>query len=605
MNGSHCRILALVSLGAIIWDTSLAGFKLDFNRSNQTYDWSTAIGYDFTRAGFSYSGSFAGESNLVKGGLSRWQENATARFASQRNIVKRLSFLGGAEYTVNGLDRRRVRSAELSTGFSYNPVDAVSIRPLLKLDRIHRSDFTRTHQNQGAGYGVEGGLATVRLLGVDYSASASFSKIGLSSIPSSEGSGSFNAVTNLFAQDTLRVSLKGLEAAKKYYSISARNDEVIVKQVKQEREGSFGLAMTLPARLKLRVDGNAHLSRYLYRYPVIDDISAPQKDNYGRGGGYKAALGGLLSDLGKYALGYTWGRTSQDFQGLDLDQQTEIGEFSIRADFWRGGDSLTADIIFGVTSYITPNPNPNRQDRDQKTVLVNGRFLHYFSRFFSAGVSGGANSFHQIYVSGGQSGNNNRNDTYILTPLANWRPLDRMLLSQSFEIQANYITFDYDRKKLATKNRIFRRATARTDVRYTFSEHLMWQQGFLYRYEDYGQLIWDDGWQQAVSWDRRRSGLETRLTYSPGKVLEITPSFSWEKTDDYGHGVKANAESQGLEEIRFLSDEQVKLLFRIEMVLNWSKGRLLRADFSHRTRKFMALSTERTDYATVSLEHQF
>lgn len=597
--------LAAVGVSVLLWQAAAGAIKLDFNRNNLTYDWLTSIDYAFSRQGFSYNSSFVGESNLVKGGLSRWQENAAAKFIAEKSIIKRLSFTAGAEYKVNGLDRRRVRSAELSAGLLINPIDAFNIRPMLKVDRIHRSNLDVKRHDQGAGLGIETNVFPSNLFGINWSGSASYNKVKLTNIPSQEGSGTFNAFTSLFSNDTVWVNLRGLESAKKYYSSTARNDDVIVKQIKQEREGKFGLALTLPARMRLRVDGNAHLSRYLYRYPLQDDISAPQKDNYGRGGGYKAAVNGLLGNFASYWADYTWGRTSQDFVGLGLDQDAEVGELSIQGRVWLGHDSLSADMVFGVTSYTNPNINSNQQDRDQKTVLVNGRMLHYFSRFFSAGVSGGANSFRQTYVSGAWSANNNRNDTYILTPFAGWKPFERITVAQSFEIQANYITYDFDRKKLATKNRIFRRATSRTDIKAVISRRLVWEQGFLYRYEDYGQLIWDDGWQQAVSWDRRRSGLDTRLNYSPGRIVRLSPSFSWEKTDDYGHAVRPDASDEDLEEIRYLSDEQVKLLFRMELVIEWGQGRHMRADYSHRIRKFMERPKEKNDYVTISMEYLF
>jgi hypothetical protein len=99
--------------------------------------------------------------------------------------------------------------------------------------------------------------------------------------------------------------------------------------------------------------------------------------------------------------------------------------------------------------------------------------------------------------------------------------------------------------------------------------------------------------------------LETRFVYTPDDIFQVTPSFSWEKTNDFSHAAKITPETPELQEIRYLSDEQVKLLFEVELLFNWDKARRLKADFSHRTRKFMSRSRENYDYATISLEYLF
>lgn len=594
-----------ISAVIILTGTASAGVRFDFFRNNQTYDWLTAFDYSIARPGFEFKSGFNGESNLVKGPLDRWQENATATADAKRSLIKGLSLVTLAEYKVNGLDKRRVRSSELAAGLSYQAGKIFEVRPMIRIDRIKRSDLDRSRNDQGVGYALETGLLPSKLLGATLGGSISYNRINLTNIPSDEGSGSFNALANLRQADTIWASIRALEAAKKYYG-TAGTPESIAKQIKQEREGSMAASLALPASLRFRVDGNAHLSRYLYRYSTIEGTAAPQRDNYGRGGGYKAGLLGHVEGVAHGVVSYAWGRARQDYQGLELDQKTEMGELSFLGRLRLSArDSVSADAVFGVTSYSNPSVPANRQDRDQKTVVINGRFRHEFSRFFAAGVSGGASSFHQLYVSGVQSANNSRNDTYIMTPFAQWLPFDRLQLSQMFDIQANYITFDYDRKKLATKNRIFRRASSRTDMRFIVDERFTWEQAYLYRYEDYGQLVWDEGWQQAVSWDRKRSGLETKFIYAPNRIVRVAPSFAWEKTGDFTHGVETDTSTQELREIRSLSDEQVKLLFGLELVFNWGDARRLRADFSHRVRKFMSRPRELTDYATVSMEYLF
>ncbi len=599
-------IVILVAIGvAGIRQITRAGIRVDFDRDNNTYNWLTSFNHTMSKGANSIRSYFDGQSNLIKGSFNRWQENASAGFDSEVSIKNRLKFIASGEYTVNGLGRRRVRTSELAMGFSLRPAKFVELRPLVRVDNKKRSELETQLDEKGLGYGIEGRVLPAEFKGINLSTSLSYNKVSLSNIPRQESRGYFSASTRFTDSDTLSVSLRGLEATTKYYGPGGKVED-ITKQIKQERQANSALSIALPAEFRLRVDGNAHLSRYLYRRSQFSDIPQSQRDNYGRGGGYEITLMGNIMDAARVSASYTWSTTSEDFQGLELDQDTDTGELSFHGKLILSArDTVSAYMVFGVASYANPNAGSARDDRDQKTIMVNGGYRHVFSKYFSAGLTGGANSFHQIYVSGARSANNGRNDTYILTPLLRWIPHGRLLITQSFDIQANYITFDFDRKKIATKNRIFRRATSRTEVKVVISERLTLTQGYLYRYEDYGQLIWDDGWQQAVSWDRRRNGLETRIFYEPISILRISPYFFWEKTSDYNHTVEPSLDLSDPLEIRYLKDEQVKMFFRFQITFNWSDRRNIMADFSHRLRKFMDRPRETNDYINISMEYLF
>jgi hypothetical protein len=599
------KILALMIISSIPLSSVHAGIRIDFDRNNNTYNWLTSLDHTISHKRHNFRAYVDGHSNLIKGGFDRWQENATAGFDSELSIRDRLALVLNGEYTVNGLDRRRVRTTELAMGLSVQPVDFARFTPVIRAANKQRSELEIQHDERGLGYGIRGDLMPLEFRGISMIGNASYDRINLSNIPWQEGQGFLNISTRYWRADTISISMSGAEATKKYYSSGGKVEE-ITRQIKQQREAVLAVNILLPAQFRLRIDGGFHLSRYLYRQNQADDSYRTQRDNYGRGGDYAVTFYGNLSDVARVSVGYTWDVKGEDFQGLELDQDTDKGELSVHGSFRLSSrDSLAADLLFGVTSYSNPNIGSDMDDRDQKTILINGAFNHHFSRYFSAGVKGGANSFHQIYISGARSANNSRNDTYIMAPYAIWEPVPNLLLKQSFDIQANYITFDFDRKKIATKNRIFRRATSRTELTVNISDRLKLVQGYLYRYEDYGLLIWDDGWQQAVSWDRKRSGLDTRFLYTPIKKMRITPFFSWEKTGDFHRKLDPSSDAQDPVEIRYLKDEQVKMYFEVEIAFFWNQRRSLVADFSHRLRKFMDRPRETNDYVRISMEYLF
>lgn len=599
------RISAVFLISTAFACCAQAGIRIDFDRENSTYNWLTNFDYVIGSDNKSIKSYFDGRSNLIKGSLDRWQENARTGFESELSIRNGLMFISSGQYTVNGLDRRRVRTSELAMGLSIKPAPFLELRPIVRANNKKRSEIETKHDEKGLGYGFETSFAPNEFNGILVNGSLAYDRVNLSNIPKQEGHGHLTARASLFSFDTLLVFLRGLEATTNYYSSDNEADDII-KQIKQERQADMSLSLALPAELRLTVDGDAHLSRYMYRQDQTDDIVNGRKDNFGRGGGYEVSLGGTAFGAATFSAAYAWASSSDDFQGQQLDQDTDSGELSLHAHLALSArDTVTADIMQGVTSYTNPNSGASLDDRDQKSIVINSRYGHRFSRYFSAGLSGGVSSFHQVYVSGARSANNNRNETYILSPRVEWRPGENYSLTQSFDIQANYITFDFDRLRIATKNRLFRRATSRTELRISVSERLSLSQSYLYRYEDYGQLIWDDGWQQAVSWDRKRNGLETSVAYSPAPQLEIEPYFFWEKTGDYNHEVKPDPSVETPDEIRSLSDEQVKMYFQLKVTFKWDQKRTLMADFSHRLRKFMDRPREKNDYIRISMEYLF
>src|SRR4030067_1361476 len=191
-------VLALFSLTYY----SRADVRLDFNRSNLTYNWLTAINYNIKRDGFGFQSKFNGESNLVRGTANRWQENATARCMSEKSLFRKLDLVTSAQYGVSGLDRRRVRSSDLSSGISYRPFEPVEFRPMIRVERIKRSDPDKLRNDQGGGYGVDISLKPMTVALLNLAGDISFANSRLSNIPSNELRGTAHASADILGSDT-------------------------------------------------------------------------------------------------------------------------------------------------------------------------------------------------------------------------------------------------------------------------------------------------------------------------------------------------------------------------------------------------------------------
>ncbi len=133
-----------------------AGIRVDFDRDNNTYNWLTSYSHTAGRGPNSIRSYFDGRSNLIKGSFDRWQESASAGFDSEVSLRNRIKFISSGEYTVNGLDRRRVKTSELAMGFSLRPARSIELRPMIRADNKKRSELETQLDEKGLGYGIEG-----------------------------------------------------------------------------------------------------------------------------------------------------------------------------------------------------------------------------------------------------------------------------------------------------------------------------------------------------------------------------------------------------------------------------------------------------------------
>ena len=147
-------------------------------------------------------------------------------------------------------------------------------------------------------------------------------------------------------------------------------------------------------------------------------------------------------------------------------------------------------------------------------------------------------TFHQTYVSGTLSANNNHNTIYVVRPEVDWRLFPWFTISNSFLLHANYIWYDYEKETESERNTLFRRARWTSEYRVIVSRRLTLRPSYTYKYEDFGQLFWRDQWVQKTNWYRRAHLPTLELSYRPWKPLRIDPgvSYEWKKSWEFAVG---------------------------------------------------------------------
>jgi hypothetical protein len=269
-------------------------------------------------------------------------------------------------------------------------------------------------------------------------------------------------------------------------------------------------------------------------------------------------------------------------------------------------DSMYFTTSVGVTSFYAPPLSGQFNDRDVLTILAWGEYLHIFNSYFNLRTEGGFRNFNQLYVSNRLSSNNNHNQTYLFSPTVTWRPNRKLNFKQNYNIQANYIYYDYE-KASETKNKLFRRASSTSEVLYQYNQRIIFSFGYIYKYEDYGQLIWKDQWVQKPSWDRRTNTLNLSIDYQPIKGVSFSPKCTYEKGKSWDHVAEEIGESEGKQgkEKRILTDKFYRNVLSFSLKYYVDKDDYLCFSATHRLQNGRQSKQETSDYATVSVAKVF
>lgn len=229
------------------------------------------------------------------------------------------------------------------------------------------------------------------------------------------------------------------------------------------------------------------------------------------------------------------------------------------------------------------------------TKLAKLQHLHIFSPFLKLRTDLGFNNFHHIYLSEWLSANNNYNETYILSPHVFIQLSRKWKIEQSYSIQANYISYDFEKETESSRNKILRRGSSSTRIIFLFNPRLDFDAGYTYRYEDYGQLHWRDQWVARRSWERRTHRVDLGFSYQIGKKLYIIPKYDYEIKREWDHTLGK----------RSLSNKFYRDMISLKVDYFTNPVNYIEASFRYRFQKDTPGIKDETSFVNVSLAHQF
>jgi len=612
-------IILIFSSILFLKDAFSSGLRCDFSQDNRTYIWN--LNFDCDREitpKLSWGLSSVINSTLIKRSTfsdsqDRWQENGKIDLNLDYLVTHKLKIGAQISQNLNSLEKRKVTTSDYGVLSEFN-LAGISFIQVLGAKNIDRRLSETKRSEKGLNYSQTISFSPRIFSGSITEISLNQTTTRLKNIPilKRDFSLSFfrylsDSPTSDWGKDSLQVAYQEAWAKKKFFAGKITAPQI---NTQKKNQRAFNLCVSRKTPLGVKLDFVFDLLSNRYRYlsdsdtladPLLTDNLASSQNMY-LGVKKKLLQKVLVESFYKYM------RSEEDYTGEEKDQKMEGGELGgeVKAEISRA-DSLHLTASIGVTSFYAPLFSGQFNDRDVLTILAWGEYLHIFNPYFNFRMEGGFRNFHQLYMSNRLSSNNNHNQTYLLSPTVAWQPYQKLNLKQSYSIQANYIFYDYEKARESVRNRLFRRASSTSGVIYRHNERLNFSFGYIYKYEDYGQLIWKDQWVQKVSWDRRTNTFDLSIDYRPVRRVSFSPKYTYEKRKSWDHVTEELPGSEGKagKEKRIFKDRFHRNMISFSLRYFVGEDNYVYFSAAHRSQKGTQSKQETSDYVTVSVARVF
>ncbi len=588
-----------------------------FNQDNQTYRWDTSLLYNYNPSSdFTLELSTNTQSTLIKrsllaDGANQWQENRDARARGFYDFSDNFGITAEIFRGYSALGDRNIDDSEILTGADYRPNDWLSFQYLLGAMITSRDEPIGSRIDKGAKMSWKGVLDK-QILGADkFNIQLGIEEEIFRAIPSNQFALSSVYQKSFSTGDSLSLQFESLNAKKRYYSSSLEFEETNT-QKKREYDFNGKVFKHLFLDLNLITEGDAAFQEYLYETTDTASgfINITNRDNARLSQNVIFKLQRIFRPYSMHiqtSVSYRYNGYDEDFGQDDRDEKSAFGEFGSSVTVLiTESDTVASEYFAAVRSFYHPNEFAPNLDRDVVSQLWNLRYSRIWSEYLNSSIQFSYRNYHQVYIYGERSADNNRNYTYLLAPKISWYISPRLIVSQAFEIQANYITYDYERAILSSRNRIFRRGDNRSRITFITGRNLTVNLEYGYRYEDYGQLVYQEQWQQLTSWDRRTHLGFIGFDYYPVSHVRVSPGYSFDYKREWDHSeeieviendttytkVRTMVDRQDqrtiLLEVEYKFSETEQLLFGISnrIINGWRRGHIRDENFTISLMKF-------------------
>lgn len=312
------------------------------------------------------------------------------------------------------------------------------------------------------------------------------------------------------------------------------------------RSRSMGTTVDLGKIMGFQVNGSVKYSNQLQEDGGNDDLGNSSKYQQNRTN-QSLTLDGNVSRrriLGRFDLSYG---IAYDTSTRDVDddrRDTKEKDLSMNGNLSFGitrSDSVALRANVSKHSFDTPDPEETN-DRDQFA----GNLTVVYSRGFSSGLSLTVNANtshnHKVYLSGEKSGDNQWTRTYRLKPSLGYRASDRLNFAQSYELSADYRSFDFDAllNPDRRKSTISRRVSVTNSVQWKLTDRVSANMGYTFTDEDYGTLYEENS--RQVSWKRVYHGGNMSCSYRVSSSLSLSSGYGYSNRKQWDYTYEGDQE---------------------------------------------------------------
>ena len=582
-------------------------YGLTFTQNDNVFRWNHTLSpMNWAVGALTVSGSSSMNSTLNQGTHQpdRWRDVNNTRLSVSYSFSERIR-LGINTSTSKTSDtvsrtKQEVATQNFSSTVSWRPFSSLSFSQSMG----QRFDQRRGQSASGLSYSTS--VSVTPKLMDRLSTSLSFSQSGNRSkrkdFPiSMNGSVGYR----LSAERNFTLSFSESRHQQKYYASAAQSDGEVPLLDRFDGSRSSTLNFNLGQLFGIKASGSANYSSSEVDDEANDDSKSSKylMDRSKQGFGWSGKLSAKLFNRLPVTGGARYSQDEVDYDKDRLDKKNE--DLSVNATV---GFGLTEDDSVSVLGRITirrsDTPDPDEHnDRDELTNYATVTYSRMFQSGLKLKCTLSTSQNHLVYLAGERSGNNKWTRTYTLTPGLQYRPSDKLSLSQSYSLSANYQEYDYDAllNPKAPRSYVSRWASVRNSLQWTLSGRTSVHGGYTFKMADEGRLYEEDGqWMQAIARDRVSHSANVSLSYRAASSLSLSPGYTYSQRQDWGRRYDPDGT-----EIRYRSGKNTTEGYTLTLSYNPSSENSLSLNLRRTRRKRWKRETDVRDTISITYSHVF
>jgi len=190
------------------------------------------------------------------------------------------------------------------------------------------------------------------------------------------------------------------------------------------------------------------------------------------------------------------------------------------------GKNDTLVMRGAVSRFQYDTPENNVDDRDEFRMNFQISAIHHFTPSLKMIINSSVNLYHLVYIYKERSANNNWMRIFRLYPQIVYRPNRKFELTQTTEVLANYVDYDYDTGSSLTDIRsyVFRRFAMEHLLNAYFSDMMGISFSYKFEIEENGKLNWDR-WTEILLTNRVNHWVRFNLNYQFKEKWYLSPGI--------------------------------------------------------------------------------